>query len=71
MTTNTKRLSKLGISAVFVIIIAMLLTGAVNAGLGYYESNSKLVLRVQEEYAAKKSEVLHHSPGRFWNCVQA
>lgn len=58
MTTNTKRLSKLGISAVFVIIIAMLLTGAVNAGLGYYESNSKLVLRVQEEYAAKKSEVL-------------
>ena len=56
--TNAKRLTHLGISAIFVIIIAILLTSAVNAGLSYYDSSSKSLLHLQEEYAKKKSKVL-------------
>lgn len=56
--SNKKAILRLFLSSLCVLLVAFILTGSVNLGLDYYGDSSSALLRVQNEMAQKKSEVL-------------
>ena len=56
--SQKKAFVRLFISSLCVLLVALILTGGVNFGLDYYNSSSTAVLRVRNEMAQKKAEIL-------------
>ena len=56
--SQKKYFTRLFVSSLCVLLVALILTGGVNFGLDYYRNSSGAVVRVRNEMSQKKADIL-------------